>query len=217
MGPTKDSTVAVVGLGYVGLPLAVEFGKRFRTVGYDLSKVKVEAYRCHEDPTGEVSRDDMKAANLLDCTTNPSHLASADFVVVAVPTPVDAARKPDFGPLLSACETVGRYLKRGALVIFESTVYPGGTASGNAVSSSHVACKTRRAGSMTTALSGTASSSFNTAALAAPVASTKIDLACLMTGGVMVSRSQGSFGPTTATTRRPASFIASFPGKREAI
>ncbi|MBM3272914.1 nucleotide sugar dehydrogenase [Candidatus Kaiserbacteria bacterium] len=127
MKPVENSTIAVVGLGYVGLPLAVEFGKRFRTVGYDLSEAKVQAYRRHEDPTGEVSRDDLKAATLLDCTTDPHRLASADFVVVAVPTPVDAARKPDFGPLLSACETVGRYLKRGALVIFESTVYPGAT------------------------------------------------------------------------------------------
>jgi len=127
MAHDKDHIIAVVGLGYVGLPLAVEFGKRFRTVGYDLSETKVQAYRRHEDPTGEVSRDDLKAATLLDCTTDPHLLASADFVVVAVPTPVDAARKPDFSPLLSACETVGRHLKRGSLIIFESTVYPGAT------------------------------------------------------------------------------------------
>jgi len=124
---SSDATVAVVGLGYVGLPLAVEFGKKFATIGYDLSEAKVAAYRAHRDPTGEVSTDDLKAANKLECTTDPCRLASADFVVVAVPTPVDAAHQPDFGPLIGASETVGRHMKPGATVIYESTVYPGAT------------------------------------------------------------------------------------------
>ena len=123
----KAITVAVVGLGYVGLPLAVEFGKKFRTIGYDLSEEKVAAYRRHIDPTGEVPAEDLRAASGLDCTTDPRRLAEADFVIVAVPTPVDAAHQPDFRPLIGASETVGRHMKAGATVIYESTVYPGAT------------------------------------------------------------------------------------------
>jgi UDP-N-acetyl-D-glucosamine/UDP-N-acetyl-D-galactosamine dehydrogenase len=123
----SDTTIAVVGLGYVGLPLAVEFGKKFRTIGYDLSAAKVAAYQDFRDPTGEVSGDDLRAAALLVCTTDPSRLAGADFIVVAVPTPVDEAHQPDFSPLVSSSTTVGKYMKRGALVIYESTVYPGAT------------------------------------------------------------------------------------------
>lgn len=119
--------VAVVGLGYVGLPLAVEFGKRFRTIGYDLSAEKVAAYLQHIDPTGEVSSDALRAAAGLLPTTDPTQLREADFVVVAVPTPVDSAHRPDFTPLLRASQTVGRHLKQGAVVIYESTVYPGAT------------------------------------------------------------------------------------------
>jgi len=121
------TTIAVVGLGYVGLPLAVEFGKQYRTIGFDLSEPKVAAYRQHVDPTGEVSSDELKAATQLSCTTDPAALAEADFIVVAVPTPVDDARKPDFTPLVKSSETVGRHLKRGAIVVYESTVYPGAT------------------------------------------------------------------------------------------
>ncbi|MCX8114872.1 MAG: nucleotide sugar dehydrogenase, partial [Burkholderiaceae bacterium] len=121
------SVVAVVGLGYVGLPLAVEFGKRSRTIGFDLSRAKIDAYLRHVDPTGEVSSDDLKAAKHLVPTTDPSALKEADFIVVAVPTPVDDAHNPDFGPLVGASEFVGRNLKPGATVVFESTVYPGAT------------------------------------------------------------------------------------------
>jgi UDP-N-acetyl-D-galactosamine dehydrogenase len=121
------TVVAVVGLGYVGLPLAVEFGKHMRTVGFDLSQAKVDAYRCHVDPTGEVSSEDLKAANKLQVTTDPAALKEADFVVVAVPTPVDDAHNPDFSPLVGASESVGRNLQPGATVVYESTVYPGAT------------------------------------------------------------------------------------------
>ncbi len=121
------TTVAVVGLGYVGLPLAVEFGKKFRTIGFDLSQRKVDAYNRHVDPTGEVSTADLKAATKLTMSTDPVTLAEADFIVVAVPTPVDIAHQPDFTPLLGSSEAVGRHMKRGATVVYESTVYPGAT------------------------------------------------------------------------------------------
>jgi UDP-N-acetyl-D-galactosamine dehydrogenase len=124
---TNANTIAVVGLGYVGLPLAVEFGKQYRTIGFDLSAAKIDAYRSGFDPTGEVSRDDLAAAKHLEVTTDPEALRRADFIVVAVPTPIDDAHQPDFRPLLGASESVGRNLKRGAIVVFESTVYPGAT------------------------------------------------------------------------------------------
>ncbi|AOZ05344.1 nucleotide sugar dehydrogenase [Cupriavidus malaysiensis] len=120
-------TVAVVGLGYVGLPLAVEFGKKRRTIGFDLSSDKVSAYRNCIDPTGEVSSEDLRKAAQLDCHTDASVLADADFIIVAVPTPVDLAHQPDLTPLIKSSETVGRYLKPGAIVVYESTVYPGAT------------------------------------------------------------------------------------------
>ena len=121
------TTIAVVGLGYVGLPLAVEFGKKYRTIGYDLSAAKVEAYRRHHDPTGEVSSHDLELARLFEPTNDASRLREADFIIVAVPTPIDDAHNPDFGPLVSASETVGKHLTRGAAVVYESTVYPGAT------------------------------------------------------------------------------------------
>jgi UDP-N-acetyl-D-galactosamine dehydrogenase len=119
--------VAVVGLGYVGLPLAVEFGRLGTTYGIDLSADKIDAYRDGIDPTGQVDREEFRAATHLRFGCEPALLRHADFIVVAVPTPVDAAHRPDFGPLLGACDTVGRNLKVGATVVFESTVYPGAT------------------------------------------------------------------------------------------
>ncbi len=121
------STIAVVGLGYVGLPLAVEFGKKYRTIGLDLSQEKIDAYRRHVDPTGEVSTEELKAATQLYPTTDAAALKEADFVVVAVPTPVDEAHIPDFSPLVGASTAVGKNLKSGAIVVYESTVYPGAT------------------------------------------------------------------------------------------
>lgn len=121
------TTIAVVGLGYVGLPLAVEFGKKFRTIGFDLSQAKIDSYKHYIDPTGEVSTEDLKAATLLTVSTDASTLREADFVIVAVPTPVDDAHQPDFSPLVGSSTTVGRNLKQGAIVVYESTVYPGAT------------------------------------------------------------------------------------------
>jgi UDP-N-acetyl-D-glucosamine/UDP-N-acetyl-D-galactosamine dehydrogenase len=121
------SVVAVVGLGYVGLPLAVEFGRKRKTVGFDLSHAKVESYRRFIDPTGEVSSEDLRAANQLTVTTDPAALAQADFIIVAVPTPVDSAHQPDLAALTGASESVGKHMKRGAIIVYESTVYPGAT------------------------------------------------------------------------------------------
>ena len=121
------TTVAVVGLGYVGLPLAVEFGKKYATIGFDLSAAKIAAYRRYVDPTGEVGSDELKAASKLSVTNDPKELGKAQFIVVAVPTPVDQAHQPDFSPLVGASEAVGRHMQRGATVVYESTVYPGAT------------------------------------------------------------------------------------------
>lgn len=126
MKPTPP-ILAIVGLGYVGLPLAVEFGKRFATIGFDLSEAKITAYGQHRDPTGEVLDKDFQAASGLQCTSDPTRLAEADYIIVAVPTPVDAARRPDFASLICASETVSRHMRRGVTVVFESTVYPGAT------------------------------------------------------------------------------------------
>ena len=121
------TTIAVIGLGYVGLPLAVEFGKKFKTLGFDLSADKIAAYARHVDPTGEVSGDNFRAAVQLSCSTDPKTIAAADVIIVAVPTPVDAAHQPDFTPLVKSSESVGKHMKRGAIVVYESTVYPGAT------------------------------------------------------------------------------------------
>jgi UDP-N-acetyl-D-glucosamine/UDP-N-acetyl-D-galactosamine dehydrogenase len=119
--------VAVVGLGYVGLPLAVEFGKKRQTIGYDLSTSKIDSYKQCIDPTGEVSTENLQLASQLTVTTDPSMISQADYIVVAVPTPVDLAHQPNFSPLIGASESVGKNMKRGAIIIYESTVYPGAT------------------------------------------------------------------------------------------
>lgn len=119
--------VAVVGLGYVGLPLAVAFGKIMPTIGYDLSLSKLNSYRRCIDPSGTVSAADLRASSQLSFASDAASLSAANILIVAVPTPIDAARHPDFGPLVGASESIGAYLKAGDLVIFESTVYPGAT------------------------------------------------------------------------------------------
>ena len=123
----RHARVAVVGLGYVGLPVAVAFGKNQMTIGYDMSQKKVDALRQMNDTNGEMSAMELSAAHHLQITNDPVALRMADFVIVAVPTPVDDAHRPDFGPLESASATVGRNLKPGATVIYESTVFPGAT------------------------------------------------------------------------------------------
>lgn len=120
-------TIAVVGLGYVGLPLAVEFGKIARTIGLDLSRDKIDKYKQMVDPSGELTSDELKSAVHLTYTTQASALKEADFVIVCVPTPVTEARIPDLAPLKAASDTVAKNMKAGAIVVYESTVYPGVT------------------------------------------------------------------------------------------
>ncbi len=121
------STIGVIGLGYVGLPLVVEFGKHGRTIGLDISQSKVDACRRGVDPSRELSDAQMAAAVHAEYHTDPACLAEADIIIVAVPTPVDQAHSPDFGPLIGASDCVGRNMKKGAIVVYESTVYPGAT------------------------------------------------------------------------------------------
>lgn len=121
------TTVAVIGLGYVGLPLVVEFGKQMRTIGFDISKPKVESCLRGVDPSRELPDEALAAATQAVYTADGAMLAEADLIIVAVPTPVDAAHIPDFRPLVGASTSVGRHMKRGVTVIYESTVYPGAT------------------------------------------------------------------------------------------
>ena len=122
-----DERIAVVGLGYVGLPVAVSFARRCRhVVGFDISAPRVDAIVRGHDWTGEISEREL-AATSLRCTSDTGMLAGASFFVVTVPTPVDSERRPDLTPLLSACRTIGPHLTRGAIVVFESTVFPGAT------------------------------------------------------------------------------------------
>ncbi len=119
--------VAVVGLGYVGLPLVIEFGKQVRTIGFDIVEDKVSKCRAGTDPSREIPDADMLLAVHAEYSSDPAVLREADFILVAVPTPVDAAHIPDFGPLIGASQSIGPHLKKGAIVVYESTVYPGAT------------------------------------------------------------------------------------------
>ncbi|PHV07407.1 GDP-mannose dehydrogenase [Janthinobacterium sp. BJB412] len=121
------STIAVIGLGYVGLPLVVEFGKHMRTIGFDIALNKVESCRRGVDPSRELSDAEMTVSPYAEYTADPALLAEADIIIVAVPTPVDDARQPDFSPLIGASKSVGKNMKKGAIVVYESTVYPGAT------------------------------------------------------------------------------------------
>lgn len=125
----KSSKVklAIIGLGYVGLPLAVEFGKKFDTVGFDVKKERLDMLRRGVDTTLETSEEDLKAARFLRYSDDPGLLRDRDIFIVTVPTPVDQYNRPDLTPLYRASETVGKVMKKGALVIYESTVYPGCT------------------------------------------------------------------------------------------
>jgi UDP-N-acetyl-D-glucosamine/UDP-N-acetyl-D-galactosamine dehydrogenase len=124
---TPVNTIAVIGLGYVGLPLVVAFGKKLRTIGFDIASHKVAACRAGTDPSRELTDAEVRAATHAVYTDDARLLAEADVVIVAVPTPVDDAHIPDFRPLVGASTSVGRNLKKGAVVVYESTVYPGAT------------------------------------------------------------------------------------------
>lgn len=122
----KSRNVSVVGLGYVGLPVAIAFGKVRKTVGFDINQRRIQELKEGYDRTGEVTPEDLKAADIL-FTDKVEELRLADFHIVAVPTPVDDAKQPDLTPVLRASETVGKALKKGDIVVYESTVYPGVT------------------------------------------------------------------------------------------
>ncbi|WP_018878735.1 nucleotide sugar dehydrogenase [Thioalkalivibrio sp. ALE28] len=119
--------LAIIGLGYVGLPLAAEFGRVLPTLGFDIDTGRVEELRGGHDRTREVSREELAGAEHLDLTADKERLRECSVFIVTVPTPIDAHRRPDLGPLLAASRTVGRALKSGDVVIYESTVYPGAT------------------------------------------------------------------------------------------
>jgi len=119
--------IAVIGLGYVGLPLAVHFGTKYETIGFDLKQSIIENCKKMKDPTGEVDKELFEKSLKFTPTADPSMLKEADYIVVAVPTPIDKARRPDLFPIESASATAGKNMKKGCIVIFESTVYPGVT------------------------------------------------------------------------------------------
>ncbi|MFP4226082.1 MAG: nucleotide sugar dehydrogenase [Desulfobacterales bacterium] len=123
----QATTIAVIGLGYVGLPVAVTFGRQYKTIGYDLKEKLIESCKHYVDPMGELTGAQMRAAEKLEYTSDPQRISEADVIIVAVPTPIDQARQPDLRPLIGATETAGRHMKKGATVVFESTVYPGTT------------------------------------------------------------------------------------------
>ncbi len=119
--------IAVIGLGYVGLPLAVEFGKKYITVGFDINTTRISELEAGVDKTLEISKEELTSSELLSYTSNEEMLKQFDVFIVTVPTPIDKNKRPDLTPLLKASETVGKALKKGDVVIYESTVYPGAT------------------------------------------------------------------------------------------
>lgn len=127
METSKINKVAVVGLGYVGLPLAIALGRELPTIGFDLDENKLINYRKGIDVNGEVDEQGMRAATQLEYTNDPSCLSEVDMVIIAVPTPIDHARRPDLTPLLGASRTVGQHISPNTVVVYESTVYPGCT------------------------------------------------------------------------------------------
>ncbi len=123
----QPKIIAIIGLGYVGLPLAVEFGKHRATIGFDINAARISALQNGQDHTLECSPEELHGTTHLRYSANPTDLQAAQIFIVTVPTPVDQANRPDMTPLIKASETVGRVLKTGDIVIYESTVYPGAT------------------------------------------------------------------------------------------
>ena len=123
----RDAVIGVVGLGYVGLPLAVEFGKQFKTLGFDVNQERIDQLKAGTDHTRECSPEQLGSSTYLNFSTDPLELEACDVYIVTVPTPIDENKTPDLRPLIGASTTVGKVLKPGNLVIYESTVYPGCT------------------------------------------------------------------------------------------
>lgn len=122
-----NPTIGIIGLGYVGLPMAVEFGKKFKTIGFDINIKRISDLQSGLDHTLEVTSDQLAASKYLEYTYDLESLRCCSVYIVTVPTPIDAYKRPDLAPLLKASETIGQVLKKGDVVIFESTVYPGCT------------------------------------------------------------------------------------------
>jgi len=123
----KNVKIAIIGLGYVGLPLAIEFGKLFKTVGFDINKSRIKELLDGKDSTLEVTPQELQASKMLSFTTDPKDIQSCNIYIITVPTPIDEYKKPDLSPLQSASKVVGNFLKKDDIVIYESTVYPGAT------------------------------------------------------------------------------------------
>ncbi|RKQ40368.1 nucleotide sugar dehydrogenase, partial [Enterobacter sp. R1(2018)] len=122
-----DKKIAIIGLGYVGLPLAVEFGKKYNTMGFDINVSRIDELKNGIDITKECSSDELKQASLLNYTSELIKISDADIYIVTVPTPVDKHFKPDLSPLIKASQMLGKVVKQGNIIIYESTVYPGAT------------------------------------------------------------------------------------------
>ncbi|MBR0140834.1 MAG: nucleotide sugar dehydrogenase, partial [Ruminococcus sp.] len=122
----RKTKLALVGLGYVGMPIAVEFAKHIDVIGFDINKAKIEAYRKGIDPTQEVGDEAIKSSSV-EWTYDETKLREAKFIIVAVPTPVNDDTTPDLAPVIGSSEIVGRNLSKGSIVVYESTVYPGVT------------------------------------------------------------------------------------------
>jgi len=122
-----DSKIAIIGLGYVGLPLAIEFGKKYKTIGFDINQPRIKELKSGKDGTLEVSPEEMLEATLISYTSNLDDIKNCNIFVVTVPTPIDEYNNPDLTPLEKSSASVGKVLKKGDIVIYESTVYPGAT------------------------------------------------------------------------------------------
>ena len=119
--------IAIVGLGYVGLPIAIEFGKYFKTIGFDISKTKIQSFKKNLDPNKEVSSSEFYKAKNLTFTNSSTKLSKANIIIITVPTPIDKSRKPDLSHLKNSSLLVGKVMKKSCIVVYESTVYPGVT------------------------------------------------------------------------------------------
>ena len=127
MIPLEHEKIAVIGLGYVGLPVAIGFGRKLPTIGFDIRKQRVDELNTGNDHTAEVTGEQLRSATKLEMTADPAKLADCTFYIVAVPTPIDSNNRPDLGPMISASKTIAPHLKKGDIVCYESTVYPGVT------------------------------------------------------------------------------------------
>jgi UDP-N-acetyl-D-galactosamine dehydrogenase len=127
MSTLEQEKIAVIGLGYVGLPVALSFGRKLPTVGFDIRQRRIDELKKGHDETLEVTNEQLVGATKLEMTADPARLADCTFYIVAVPTPIDINNRPDLGPMISASKTIGPHLKKGDIVVYESTVYPGVT------------------------------------------------------------------------------------------